>query len=56
MKTKNIYEFMLPNYRYIPIKAYSVVQAYRILGSYLAQRENFALFSQIDFLGVRKQK
>ena len=56
MKNKNIYEFMLPNYRYIQIKACSVVQAYRILGSHLAQRENFALLSQIDFLGVREQQ
>jgi|TARA_Y100000289_G_C3911019_1_gene144673 hypothetical protein len=55
-KNKNIYEFMLPNYTYVQINSCSKEQAYRILGSHLAQRDNFALISQIDFLGVKKQK
>lgn len=55
MKNKNIYEFMLPNYTYLQINACSEEQAYRILGSHLAQTDNFALISQIDFLGVKKQ-
>tara|TARA_Y100000004_G_scaffold140148_1_gene159195 strand:- start:544 stop:738 length:195 start_codon:yes stop_codon:yes gene_type:complete len=64
MKNKNIYKFRLPKeqdgesffYTNVHIKADNEEQANRMLLAHLAQRDSFSLISQIDFLGVKKQK